>query len=56
MFVNKCSHYHNPEFPWWQKPRPCLVDPKKPKTFQDFPSHRIFKHMHGALNIDKNKN
>ena len=29
---------------------------KKPKTFQVFPSHRILRHMHGALNIDKNKN
>jgi len=26
------------------------------KNFQDFPSHRIFGRMHGALNIDKNKN
>ena len=26
--------------------RPCLV----PKKFQDFLSHRIFEHMHGALN------
>jgi len=32
--------------------RPCLVC----KNFQDFPSHRIFVHMHGALNIDENKN
>ena len=28
----------------------------KPKIFQDFPSHRIFKHMHEVLNIDGNKN
>ena len=27
--------------------RPCLV----PKNFQDSPSHRIFGHMHGALNV-----
>jgi len=26
------------------------------KNFQDFPSHRIFGRMHGALNIDENKN
>jgi len=32
--------------------RPCLVR----KNFQDYPSHRIFGRMHGALNIDKNKN
>jgi len=32
--------------------RPCLVR----KNFQDSPSHRIFDRMHGALNIDKNKN
>ena len=30
--------------------------PKKPKTFQDFPSHRILRQMHGASKIDKNKN
>jgi len=29
---------------------------KKPKTFQDSPSHRILRHMHDTLNIDKNKN
>jgi hypothetical protein len=27
----------------------CLV----PKNFQDFPSHRIFRRMHEALNINK---
>ena len=32
--------------------RPCLVR----KNFQDFPSHRIFGRMHGALNTDENKN
>jgi len=26
------------------------------KSFQDSPSHRIFDRMHGALNIDENKN
>jgi hypothetical protein len=36
--------------------RPCLLPPKKPKIFQDFPSHRIFRRMHGVLNIDENKN
>ena len=30
--------------------------PWKPKTFQDFPSHQILKHMHAALDIDENKN
>jgi len=34
------------------KLRPCLVS----KKFQDSPSHRILRHMHEALNIDKNKN
>jgi len=29
---------------------------RKPKNFQDFPSHRIFQHMHETLNIDENKN
>ena len=32
--------------------RPGLVR----KNFQDFPSHRIFGRMHGALNINENKN
>jgi len=27
--------------------------PQKTKTFQDFSSHRILQHIHGALNIDK---
>jgi jasmonate O-methyltransferase len=27
----------------------CLV----PKNFQDSLSHRMFRHMHGALNVDK---
>jgi hypothetical protein len=26
------------------------------QNFSDFPSHRIFRHMHEVLNIDKNKN
>ena len=30
---------------------PCLVR----KNFQNSPSHRILRHMHGALNIDENK-
>ena len=37
---------------FWDELRPCLVS----KNFQDFPSHRIFIHMHEALNVDKNKN
>ena len=32
--------------------QPCLVR----KNFQDSLSHQIFGRMHGALNIDKNKN
>jgi len=30
--------------------------PRKPKSFQDSPSHRILWHMHETLNIDENKN
>jgi len=26
------------------------------QNFSDFSSHRIFRHMHEVLNIDKNKN
>jgi hypothetical protein len=26
------------------------------QNFSDSPSHRIFRRMHGVLNIDKNKN
>jgi hypothetical protein len=33
--------------------RQCLDPFKLPKNLQDFPSHRIFRHMHGALNVDK---
>ena len=29
---------------------------QNPKSFEDFPSHRILRHMHEALNIDENKN
>jgi hypothetical protein len=31
--------------------RPCLVL----KNFQDFPSHRMFGHMHRTLNVDEKK-
>jgi hypothetical protein len=31
--------------------RPCLV----PKNFQNFLSHRMFGHIHKALNIDEKK-
>ena len=34
---------------------PCLVQ-KNLQNFSDSPSHRIFRHMHEVLNIDKNKN
>jgi hypothetical protein len=30
--------------------------PLKPKTFQDFSSYQILRHMYKILNIDKNKN
>ena len=40
---------------WLYKAGPCLLPPKKPKIFQDSPSHRIFKRIHGVLNIDENK-
>jgi len=30
--------------------------PRKQKTFQDSPSHRILGYMHEALDIDENKN
>ena len=35
--------------------RPCLDTPKN-KTLQDSPSHRILRHMHEVLNIDKKNN
>ena len=41
---------------WFVALGPCLLLPKNPKFFQDSPSHRIFRRMHGVLNIDKNKN
>ena len=42
---NKC--YQNFKIGFGLLQRPCLV----PKNFQDFPSHRIFGHMHKALNV-----
>jgi len=30
--------------------------PQKLKTFQDSPSHRMLRHMHGTLNIVENEN
>jgi hypothetical protein len=30
--------------------------PRNSKSFQDSLSHRILRHIHEALNIDKNKN
>ena len=36
----------------WALFRPCLVR----RNFQNSPSYRIFGRMHGALNINKNKN
>jgi len=35
--------------------RALFSSPQTPKTFQDSMSHRILRHMHGALNIDKTK-
>ena len=35
--------------------RSCLVQKKITKFFRS-PSHRIFRRVHGALNIDENKN
>jgi len=32
------------------------IHQKKSKIFQDSLSHRILRHMHEVLNIDKNKN
>jgi len=29
---------------------------QKPKTLQDSPSHRILRHMHEILNVDKKNN
>jgi hypothetical protein len=29
---------------------------KNLQNFSHFPSHRIFRRMHGVLNIDENKN
>jgi hypothetical protein len=36
--------------------RACLDAYKHPKFFAQYPSHRIFGHMHGALNVDKKNN
>jgi hypothetical protein len=36
--------------------RQCLDPFKLPKILQDFPSHRIFRRMHGILNVGKKNN
>jgi hypothetical protein len=36
--------------------RPCLDGQKDPKIFAQYPSHRIFGRMYGALNIGKKNN
>ena len=33
-----------------------LSSHRNPKSFQNSSSHRIFRHVHEALNIDENKN
>jgi len=38
------------------KSEALFSSPRKPKSFQDSPSHRILWHMHETLNIDENKN
>ena len=35
--------------------RALFTSIKKSKNFQNSPSHRIFRRMHGVLNINKNK-
>jgi hypothetical protein len=35
--------------------RQCLDPFKLPKILQDSPSHRIFRRMHGVLNVGKKK-
>jgi len=39
-----------------KKSKALFSSPQKAKSFQDSPSHRILRHMHEALNIDKSKN
>jgi hypothetical protein len=37
--------------------RICLFSsPQKQKKIQYSPSHQLLRHIHGALNVDKNKN
>ena len=36
--------------------RALFTSQKILQNFSDSPSHRIFRHMHEILNIDKNKN
>ena len=51
------SYLVYPKFKWAIKCSKALFSsPKNLKNFQDFPSHRILRHMHGALNTDENKN
>jgi hypothetical protein len=36
--------------------RALFSSPKNLKCFQDFPSHRILRHIYEILNVDKNNN
>jgi hypothetical protein len=50
-YVN--SKLHAQIFGILKASKPCLDAFKIPNFYFFVPSHRIFKHMHGALNIDK---
>ena len=39
-----------------QESKALFSSPRKPKFFQDSPSHQILEHMHKAIDIDENKN
>jgi len=43
-------------FPRNKLAKALFTSTQKPKIFQNFPSHRIFRRMHGVLNINENKN
>jgi len=40
----------------WFDHKALFTSTQNPKTFQDSPSHRIFRRMHEVLNINKIKN
>ena len=53
--IRRPAPYQLPHL-WNTIARALFSSPRNLKSFQNFLSHRILRHMHEALNIDENKN